>query len=218
MHPTNPHTLPILFMIGAILSATCLHGTIIPTTTTKRNGMPPTFSCSFDSMDTWDSRSMGWTNEIAFILRTHQTKHDRVKRSNVDRIVPSRLHIPSRYIPRHWNTIEQPYHAVNLGILRSMHVPTITANVGAFSTFHWRFSNHQSRILVRNHGVTLFPSFVALLNTSKTTFRDRCRWYPVVWSWAKEILGWWTVGCFYHWLGSVLWCGRGFVCGSSFEI
>jgi hypothetical protein len=163
MHPTNPHTLPILFMIGAILSGTCLHGTIIPTTTTKRNGMPPTFSCSFDSMDTWDSRSVGWTNEIAFILRTHQTKHDRVKRSNVDRIVPSRLHIPSRYIPRHWNTIEQPYHAVNLGILRSMHVLTITANVGVFSTFHWRFSNHQSRILVRNHRVTLFPSFVALL-------------------------------------------------------
>jgi len=28
MHPTNPHTLPILFMIGAILSGTCLHRTV----------------------------------------------------------------------------------------------------------------------------------------------------------------------------------------------
>ena len=32
---------------------------------------------------------MGWTNEITFILRTHQTKYERVKRSYVERIVPN---------------------------------------------------------------------------------------------------------------------------------
>ena len=66
-----------------------------------------------------------------------------------------RLHNPSRYIPRQWNTIEQPCHAGNLGTLRSIHVLTITANVGAFTTFYWRFSNHQSCILGREPWVNL---------------------------------------------------------------
>ena len=61
----------------------------IPTTTTKQNGMPHTCSCGFDPTNTWDGRSMGWTNEITFVLRTHQTKLARGKRSYVERIVPS---------------------------------------------------------------------------------------------------------------------------------
>lgn len=128
----------------------------------------------------------------------------------------TRLHNPSRYIPRQWNTIEQPCHAENLGILRSIHVLTITANVGAFPHFYWRFQTIKVEFWVENQELTSFPSFVSLLNTSKTTFRDRCRWYPVIWSWVKGILGWWMVGCFYHSLGSVLWCGRGLFVATSF--
>jgi len=73
-----------------ILSGTCLHGLFHSHhDDDQKNGMPHTCSCSFDPTNTWDGRSIGWTNEIAFVLRTHQTKVERGKRSYVERIVPS---------------------------------------------------------------------------------------------------------------------------------
>ena len=156
MHPTNPHTLPILFMIGAILSGTCLHRTVsFPRR--RQNKTACHTRVRVVSIQQTHGTAVPWVGQT----KSPSCAHTPDQIGTCEALIcgtycsKPRLHNPSRYIPRQWNTIEQPCHAGNLGTLRSIHVLTITANVGAFTTFYWRFSNHQSCILGREPWVNL---------------------------------------------------------------
>ena len=127
----------------------------IPTTTTKQNGMPHTCSCSFDPTNTWDGRSMGWTNEITIMCA-----HNRLN-----------WHVGSVHM---WNVLFQAPFAQSVEIYTTLleyYWTTLSRCKFGNIPFNIRTNDHGQRWCVSNF-------LLAFFKPSKSYFRSRTMSWP----------------------------------------
>ena len=134
-----------------ILSGTCLHGLFHShDDDDQKNGMPHACSCSFDPTNTWDGRSMGWTNEISFMC-AHTRPNWNVRSAHM------------------WNVLFQTPFA------QSVEIYTTPMEYYWTTLPRWKFGNTPFNTCTNDHGQRwcVYNFLLAFFKPSKLYFRSR---------------------------------------------